>query len=602
MDHQQCLCAALCILTVFEFCTGADTLSANQTLADGEVLISPGQTFELGFFSPGSSATRFLGIRYRATPDVVVWVANRERPITSSPGVLALAKNGTLVLNTTQSSNIWSPNITKAASSPVLQLLDSGNLVIIDKATTDSSWRESYIWQSFDHPGDTLLPGMKMVHDPETGEDKHLTSWRSADDPSIGEFSYRIENQGLSQAIIVKGVEKVYRAIFWNGHFPGFPAAPYKAWKTEVQIKRGRLVSIFQPFNDSVKTRIVMNYSGSTQRYVMNEQEDGWILMLTGPRDLCDSYGLCGRNGVCKINKTPVCECLRGFKPTSVEEWGNFNWSSGCTRNLTLDCQKEDGFLRVEGLKFPDSLNFQLNTGMSIGECRNECLKKCTCSAYADPFFKNETSCLMWFGDLIDTREQTIEPGGGPNIYIRVPVSEIETNWKERRKGHTKTKIIIIAAASSFGMLILGLSFGGLLLTMRRKRQVIIWPSQGILSAEQVIAVKRMSKTSGQGPEEFKSEENRELEMMDPCYKSSYVEPQVKRCIQIGLLCVQNAANERPMMPSVVMMLSTEDTVLPQPNKPGFFLQSSSSFSKRNTSGNEMSSSATITMSDVEAR
>lgn len=425
MDHQQLLCAALCILTIFEICTGADTLAPNQTLADGEVLISPGKIYELGFFSPGSPASRFMGIRYKATPDVVVWVANRERPIMGSQGVLALAKNGTLVLSTAQSTNIWSSISSRAASSPLLKLLDSGNLVIVDKATSDSSWPESYVWQSFDYPGDTFLPGMKMVYDPDAGEDKHLTSWRSAADPSIGKFSYRIGNQGLSQVIIMKGVEKVYRAIFWDGRFPGFPDSPYQQWKTEVATDRGRLISIFQPFSDSVKTRLIMNYSGSTQRYVMNEQEDGWILMLTGPRDMCDNYGLCGHNGICKINKTPVCGCLRGFKPKYEEEWGNFNWSSGCTRNVTEDCQKEDGFLKVKGLKFPDSLNFRLNTSMSIGECRDKCLMNCTCSAYADPYFKNETSCLMWFGELIDTREQTVEAGGVPNIYIRAPLSEI---------------------------------------------------------------------------------------------------------------------------------------------------------------------------------
>lgn len=64
---------------------------------------------------------------------------------------------------------------------------------------------------------------------------------------------------------------------------------------------------------------------------------------------------------------------------------------------------------------------------------------------------------------------------------------------------------------------------------------------------------------------------------MDECYKSSVVESQVKRCIQVGLLCVQNGADDRPLMQSVVLMLSSGDTVLPQPKKPGFFLRSSSS-------------------------
>ncbi|KAH6775426.1 hypothetical protein C2S52_012987 [Perilla frutescens var. hirtella] len=92
--------------------------------------------------------------------------------------------------------------------------------------------------------------------------------------------------------------------------------------------------------------------------------------------------------------------------------------------------------------------------------------------------------------------------------------------------------------------------------------------------------------------------ENRAFELMDPCYKSCYVEWQVKRCIQVGLLCVQNAADERPLMPSVVLMLSTEDTALPQPKKPGFFL----CFSHRDTTGNEECRSGSMTVTDVEPR
>lgn len=90
--------------------------------------------------------------------------------------------------------------------------------------------------------------------------------------------------------------------------------------------------------------------------------------------------------------------------------------------------------------------------------------------------------------------------------------------------------------------------------------------------------------------------ENKELELMDPCYNNSYVESQVKRCIQVGLLCVQSAADDRPVMPSVFLMLSSEDSVLPQPKKPGFFLHSGSSSSPRDESG------GCVTMSEVEAR
>lgn len=89
---------------------------------------------------------------------------------------------------------------------------------------------------------------------------------------------------------------------------------------------------------------------------------------------------------------------------------------------------------------------------------------------------------------------------------------------------------------------------------------------------------------------------------MDECYKTSFVDYQVKRCIQIGLLCVQNEAEERPIMPSVVLMLSSEDTVLPLPKKPGFFLNTSSSFSEKDSSAYEESTAGSITVTNLVGR
>ena len=45
---------------------------------------------------------------------------------------------------------------------------------------------------------------------------------------------------------------------------------------------------------------------------------------------------------------------------------------------------------------------------------------------------------------------------------------------------------------------------------------------------------------------------------------------EVLRCIQVGLLCVQERAEDRPTMASVVLMLSSESASLPQPKLPGF--------------------------------
>ncbi|KAL2496103.1 G-type lectin S-receptor-like serine/threonine-protein kinase [Forsythia ovata] len=401
---------------------GVDTLSANQTIRDGQTLVSEGQIFELGFFSPGRSKDRFLGIWYKATPEIVVWVANRNQPnITDSQGILTISRNGTLVLSRGERI-IWSSSLSSVASSPVMRLLQTGNLVLVDKTNGTS---DNYIWQSFDYPCDTRLPGMQMVDNLGDGQDKYLQSWRNSDDPSVGDFTYRIKYRGgVVEMVVYNGKIKICRSGPWTGHyFSNVPLIPTLPFKPILVINKDR-ISVSDAFNSSLITRITLDKSGSLHRYIMNESKNGWNLAYTAPRDSCDNYAQCGPNGICRISKIPVCECLKGFTPRSQQAWDLQDWSGGCIRTRPLNCQNGDGFVKV-GANFPDMSQSQLNTSMSLNECQSQCSKSCSCTAYATLFISDGVSgCLMWFGDLIDIREP---PGADSNIniYIHLPVSEL---------------------------------------------------------------------------------------------------------------------------------------------------------------------------------
>ncbi|KAM1033427.1 hypothetical protein TB2_036416 [Malus domestica] len=65
--------------------------------------------------------------------------------------------------------------------------------------------------------------------------------------------------------------------------------------------------------------------------------------------------------------------------------------------------------------------------------------------------------------------------------------------------------------------------------------------------------------------------ETKGLELMDPLLKDSCSPNEFLRYIHIGLLCVQEDANNRPTMSSVVHMLKTETISLSRPEKPAFF-------------------------------
>ncbi|KAK6917371.1 Serine-threonine/tyrosine-protein kinase, catalytic domain [Dillenia turbinata] len=63
---------------------------------------------------------------------------------------------------------------------------------------------------------------------------------------------------------------------------------------------------------------------------------------------------------------------------------------------------------------------------------------------------------------------------------------------------------------------------------------------------------------------------------MDLCLQDSYSRDEVTRCIHIGLLCVQEDAEDRPTMAMIVLMLNSPDVALPQPHEPAFYLRSGS--------------------------
>ncbi|CAL9015243.1 unnamed protein product [Prunus brigantina] len=69
--------------------------------------------------------------------------------------------------------------------------------------------------------------------------------------------------------------------------------------------------------------------------------------------------------------------------------------------------------------------------------------------------------------------------------------------------------------------------------------------------------------------------ETKGLELMDPLLKDSCSPNEFLRYIHIGLLCVQEDANKRPAMSSVVLMLKSETSSLSRPEKPAFFTERS---------------------------
>ncbi|XP_023741992.1 receptor-like serine/threonine-protein kinase SD1-7 [Lactuca sativa] len=77
--------------------------------------------------------------------------------------------------------------------------------------------------------------------------------------------------------------------------------------------------------------------------------------------------------------------------------------------------------------------------------------------------------------------------------------------------------------------------------------------------------------------------EGRGLELIDPLIRgtSSNADLQAVKCINIGLLCVEEIMSERPTMSQVVAMLINETTTVPSPKKTAFTIHRSAQVSNR---------------------
>ncbi|KAL8046483.1 hypothetical protein ABFX02_08G180200 [Erythranthe guttata] len=96
--------------------------------------------------------------------------------------------------------------------------------------------------------------------------------------------------------------------------------------------------------------------------------------------------------------------------------------------------------------------------------------------------------------------------------------------------------------------------------------------------------------------------EDKFMELMDESLKETFVESELKRCVQVGLLCVQKFAEDRPVMSSVLFMLGTDGAVLPEPKEPAFFYERSLNPITSVSSPSMKSDNNTMTITDLEAR
>ncbi|KAL3820631.1 hypothetical protein ACJIZ3_006536 [Penstemon smallii] len=398
-----------------------DTITSTLTIKDSDTIESLGRVFRFGFFTPKNTKNRYLGIFYSVSEETVIWVANRDKPLSDSSGTVIIAKDGNLVLINGRNQTLWSTNVTTAFSrNTSAQIQDTGNLVLWDISTS------TLLWQSFLQPCDVFLPKLNLIDNIYTGKKVVLSSWRNGSDPEVGSFTVGLKALKIPQIFTWKNESPYWRSGPWNGQILIGVQDMYSPYNDGFTVKNDNLGNFyFTAPEGNLPMRFSVNSTGSLTQTLWNEKRRDWDISFSAPKTECDIYNTCGNFATCNSKDSPICSCLRGFEPRVIEEWGVGNWRSGCVRRKQLKCEQRnsssghgDGFLRLQFMKVPDfAEQFQ---GRRLDECRSRCSSNCSCIAYAhDPYI----GCMFWRENLIDVQRLD---GVGVDLYIRLKKSELD--------------------------------------------------------------------------------------------------------------------------------------------------------------------------------
>ncbi|KAK4368500.1 hypothetical protein RND71_012292 [Anisodus tanguticus] len=450
----------LCLSLNTHLSFGADSISANQSLSGDQTIISSGGKFKLGFFKPGNSSNYYIGMWYnKVNKQTVVWVANRETPVSDKSTAELKILDGNLVLVNDSKTPVWSTNVsTSNLNSVVAVLQDDGNLILTDRSNSTPP-----LWQSFNNPGNTWLPGSKLSYNNVTKTKQLLTSWKSLDDPTPGLYSLELDPNEKQYIIRYNRTEKYWDTGPWNGRI--FSEVPEMRnnyiYDFSYEEKHNESYFTYSLYNDSIISRFIMDVSGQIKQLTWLDNSDMWNLFWSQPRKQCEVYAFCGPFATCQ-ESLPFCSCLGGFQNSSETDWNLYDYSGGCERKTKSQCGdangKKDGFLMYPGMKVPN--NSQTVAAGSAAECESICMNNCNCTAYA-----YDRSCSIWNGELLNMQQLSQNDGRGKSIYVRLAASDIP---KSKSKKGIPIGVSLGSAAAV--VIVLGLLF----VVYRRRRRHLL--------------------------------------------------------------------------------------------------------------------------------
>lgn len=363
--------------------------STNEHFAWGWVAIPNNEYLLSIVYMPGSSMDAQQ-----------VWVTNRNRPVKEN-ALVQLDANGELTLKDADGLVVWTSMA--ASTGATLTLQDQGNLVLLTS-------RGNVVWQSFDHPSDTLLPGQVIA----TGT--QVIASASYSNATEGRYSVAMEQGGLIMYVATPGGLLPYHVVGFSSvdknntvESVQHPACmgtsmAYSSGGGEVIFRQSGISgcnhsSVIPVGSNDNNTSIFfrLDPDGNFRTYVYRPHY-GWGIdqeIFSGSL-YCALPGRCGSYGVCSSYGSCSCPLMSSSDNDLFRAKNPSDPSSGCVLLDPQSCFGDKGvnqFVELQGAHyFANDFTYQ-NTS-TLEYCKSACALSCNCTV---AFYQQNTgSCFHY--------------------------------------------------------------------------------------------------------------------------------------------------------------------------------------------------------------
>ncbi|XP_019416156.1 PREDICTED: G-type lectin S-receptor-like serine/threonine-protein kinase SD3-1 [Lupinus angustifolius] len=313
MFEQDCFITSLFLLCIFNgflshpLVAGVIPLGSKLSVIDNDCWVSSNVDFAIEFFNTSDEPNQYsVGIRFNSkslpySQQKLVWVTGNHQPV-GNKSYFQLTLEGELVLfDPLQGVATWNSgtgNIFVVSAA----LHNNGNLVLKDR-------KQNIIWQSFDHPSDTLLPGQTFYAYAELLPTPKI--------PMSSPYRLYMKSSGHLQ------LQWFGNITYWRSEIPSASSNLTASLTTSgaLQILDQSSKPIWSVFgedhNDSVNYRFLkLDVDGNLRFYSWIEASQSWRTVWQTVENQCKVFAICGRGGICVLTASGSADCLCPFEKT----------------------------------------------------------------------------------------------------------------------------------------------------------------------------------------------------------------------------------------------------------------------------------------------